>query len=42
LLSINEAYESIVADMPDYNRCRSRAHLFCRVPINTRRRAHEV
>jgi hypothetical protein len=42
LLSIDEAYESIGTDMPDHNRCRSRAHLFCRVLMNTRRRACEV
>jgi hypothetical protein len=42
LLSIDEAYESIRVDMPDHNRCRSRAHLFHRVPMNTRRRAREV
>jgi hypothetical protein len=41
LLSIDEAYELIRADMPN-NRCRSRAHLFRRVPMNTRRRAREV
>jgi hypothetical protein len=41
-LSIDEAYESIGADMPDHIRCRSRAHLFRRVPTNTRRRAREV
>jgi hypothetical protein len=42
LLSIDEAYESIGADMPDHDRCRSRAHLFHRVLINTRRSAREV
>jgi hypothetical protein len=42
LLSIDEAYESIRADMPDHNRCRSRAHLFRRVSMNTRRCAREV
>jgi hypothetical protein len=42
LLSIDEAYESIGADMPDHNRCRSHVHLFCRIPLNTRRHAREV
>jgi hypothetical protein len=28
--------------MPDHDRCRSRAHLFHRVLMNTRRRAREV
>jgi hypothetical protein len=42
LLSIDEAYESIRADMLDHNRCRSRAHLFRRVPMNTRSHAREV
>jgi hypothetical protein len=32
----------IAVDMPDHNRCRSRAHLLCRVPMNIRRRAHKV
>jgi hypothetical protein len=42
LLSINEAYESIEADMSDHDRCRSCAHLFRHVPMNTRRRACRV
>jgi hypothetical protein len=42
LLSINEVYESIGFDMPDHNRCRSHTHLFCRVPMNTRRHTREV
>jgi hypothetical protein len=42
LLSIDEAYESIRADMLDHNRCLSRAHLFHRVPMKTRRCAREV
>jgi hypothetical protein len=42
LFSIDEAYESIGAGMLDHNRCRSRAHLFHRVPMNTRRRSREV
>jgi hypothetical protein len=42
LLSIDEADESIGAYMPDHNRCRSHAHLFRRVLMNTRRCAHEV
>jgi hypothetical protein len=42
LLSIDEAYESIGVDMPDHNRCRSRVHLFCCIPLNTRRHAREV
>jgi hypothetical protein len=42
LSSIDEVYESIGADMPDYDRYRSRAHLFYRVSMNIRRRAREV
>jgi hypothetical protein len=42
LLSIDEVYELIGADMPDHNRCRSRAHLFHRVLMNTRRHAREA
>jgi hypothetical protein len=42
LLSIDEAYESIGADMPDHDRCRSHAHLFRRVPMDTWRHAREV
>jgi hypothetical protein len=42
LLLIDEAYELIGADMPDHNRCRSRAHLFRRVSMNTRKHAREV
>jgi hypothetical protein len=41
-LSINEAYESIGANMPDHDRLSSRAHLLSRVPMNTRRCAHGV
>jgi hypothetical protein len=28
--------------MPDHDRCRSHAHLFHHVPMNTRRHAHEA
>jgi hypothetical protein len=42
LLSTDEAYETIGVDMPDHDRQRSRAHLLPRIPMNTRRCAHEV
>jgi hypothetical protein len=42
LLPIDGAYELIGVDMPDHNRCRSHAHLFRCVPMNTRRRDREV
>jgi hypothetical protein len=42
LLSIDETHESIGADLPDHDRCRSCAHLFRCVPMNTRRCAREV
>jgi hypothetical protein len=41
-LSIDEVYESIGVDMPDYDRCRSYGHLLPRVPMNIRRCAHGV
>jgi hypothetical protein len=41
-LSTDEAYESIGADMPDYDRRPSHAHLLPCVPMNTRRRARGV
>jgi hypothetical protein len=42
LLSTNEASESIGADMPDYDRRPSRAHLLPRIPMNVRRCARGV
>jgi hypothetical protein len=42
LLSTDEAYELIGADMPDHNRCQSHAHLFHRISMNTRRHARKV
>jgi hypothetical protein len=42
LLSIDETHESIGVDLLDHDRYRSCAHLFRRVPMNTRRRAREV
>jgi hypothetical protein len=41
-LSTDEACESIVVDMPDHNRRRSRAHFLLRVLMNIRRRARGV
>jgi hypothetical protein len=41
-LSIDEAFESIEADMPDHDRWPSHAHLLPCVPVNTRRRARGV
>jgi hypothetical protein len=38
-LSTDEGFESIRADMPDHGRRPSRAHLFPRIPMNTRRSA---
>jgi hypothetical protein len=37
LLSTDEVYESIGADMPDHDRRSSHAHLLPRVSMNTRR-----
>jgi hypothetical protein len=42
LLSTDEAYESIGADMPDHDRLRSRVHLLYHVPMSTRKHVHGV
>jgi hypothetical protein len=41
-LSTYEAYELIGVDMLDHDRRQTHAHLFPRVPINTRRRVRGV